>query len=134
MFKPIILILAAASCGASDTNVNWGHDQRFDAIIAEFEDTTNTVIDFPVIRGELPAGKAGACYHGHQVVISPNVQSDEALWVVLWHELAHCALDLKHYDTELDIMNSNLTRTINYVKLNGGWGKAKLLERIGAAL
>lgn len=54
------------------------------------------------------------CYHGraplvllHAARIDPN--NTAKVQVIVWHELGHCALGLRHFDGEYDLMNTYLS-------------------------
>ncbi len=91
---------------------------EFVELVTEFEAEYNVTINFPVTYAKLnptnsPTVNLGACHHVKgtdqpiSVEIDTMIQSDEALFLVLRHELAHCILNQPHFDGELDLMNTN---------------------------
>lgn len=111
--KYLILFIMLFSC--SQPNHKLGHTTpRLLELIADFESDFDLKVDFPVLFVESfseskPAGVAGFCrvtFNYRFVEMLSIYEKAPYLNALVYHELGHCALNLKHYEAETDIMNA----------------------------
>ena len=110
-----LLLLALAGCGKSDLNFRPGYTtERLEEIIARFEVDFDAITAFEVVfvsqfAKPMPENTIAACFRTgslRRVEINPSLENSIKLDTVVYHELGHCSLGLRHYEVESDIMNS----------------------------
>lgn len=128
--KILIALLFLCACGKSGGSIAFVQGfttTEMDAAVADFEDDFNVAVNFEVVYVDefsQPHGQAQAyCYTGgtKRVEVLSEVEHNSEAYMkgIVYHELGHCALGLRHYDVDMDIMNTRpemgqMAPTINF--------------------
>ena len=116
MFKYLILLLIIG-CGKIPSIQKGYTTQRLQDIIGEFEQdfdlNVNYSVKFVKIFTNIPVkNQIGVCARNeyfNYVEILYTYENNQLLDPIVYHELGHCSLNLGHYNSVKDIMNSSLT-------------------------
>lgn len=109
----LLLLFIACSKGSSLSYSPAIHNPDIDSYVLNFENTFNIEINFEVtLVKTLSANNqeaAAYCYkeNGFKRVEILDSTPKYARKSYVFHELGHCALNLNHYDSDFDIMNSH---------------------------
>lgn len=133
-------IMMSTACGPKGLPPTYREiDPILEEIVLAFEEEYDVYVNYPVkVKTIKDSGVVGKCFYYVDsgvpiaIEIDPKATSTpDKLWATVTHELMHCSLGLKHYNEEVDLMNSNVDRMIDDLR----WGtqsRAGLIKRVNA--
>ncbi len=146
-----VISILAISCGKSGgDNIPYTVrfiEEDFVSVVEDFESMYGVQINYPVVYVDSipsPAGAIGICHKQNNVPVrveilkswvqnrKPN-QIDAAMWLVLWHELGHCSLNLDHSLDSGDIMYKSVVRNLRLL-YDESLTKDSLVEKLNTRI
>ena len=133
----ILLIVLITGCGSEilnkkeidplvlDQTMGFVHRCQFEGI-CNYEYLRLVSVKFTDIETEGTLGTCTIYKNGDRKIILDNsIKGTAYLEIVVYHELAHCLLNLPHYEEELDIMNAYVPSPERYNK-----NRKELLDKV----
>ncbi len=133
LYSWLLCLLLFCSCGRQNGYSTAYLRQLIGNFEADFDQSVGYSILFVKQFSKPPANpnQVGVCVVSDNIFIPryieilSKIDGAPMLPVIVYHEMGHCSLNLKHYDKEIDIMNTYIR---NEVILNFQFYKDKMIS------
>ena len=121
--NPFLLLVFLFSCNKHTQKGRAFSTPELQKLVKAFEQDFSVTVTYPIYFIEnfssTPTGpiQVGVCVHGgfplgRYVEISAAYKDSIYLPNIVYHELGHCSLDIRHYTAVTDIMNPNISDAV----------------------